>query len=102
MDNYETFFNIITIPKGKEDETIDIWTQISNFMEKSEGCISTKLHRNRRDPNLLINYAKFRNMDDFMALTTAEEFKSLSQQLTDLGVERVAGVYDVLHSFDEA
>ena len=70
-------------------------------MENSEGCLSTKLHRNRRDPRMLINYAKFRSMDDFMALTQTDRFQTLSQKLTVLGVERVAGTYDVVHSFGE-
>ena len=74
---------------------------ISDYMENSEGCLSTKLHRNRRDPRMLINYAKFRSMDDFMALTQTDRFQTLSQKLTVLGVERVAGTYDVVHSFGE-
>ena len=100
-NTYETFFNIIRVPAGKEEETLAAWQAISDYMEAAPGCIATKLHRNRQDPHRLINYARFTDMPAFMQLTQDSEFTRLSQVLTDLGVEREAGVFDVLSSFGE-
>lgn len=101
MNEYETFFNIITLPEENQDEAISVWRAISDLLEKSDGCLSTKLHRNRQNQRLLINYAKFKSMDAFKALSATPEFEELSNRLTELGVERTAGTYDVLHSFGE-
>lgn len=99
MDDAVTFFNIIRVPDGKAGKTLAAWRAISDLMERSEGCLSTKLHQNRQTPSLLINYARFSDTESFFRLSQTTAFLELSQRLTDLGVEREAGVYDVLHSF---
>jgi quinol monooxygenase YgiN len=104
MSTPVTFFNIIRVPEGKESETLAVWKEISDLMEASSSCLSTKLHRNRRNPHLLINYAQFTSTEAFIELSKIEQFRVLSKLLTDLGVEREAGVYDVISTFtkDEA
>ena len=39
--------------------------------------------------------------ETFLASVKSKEFEALSQKLTDLGVERIAGLYDAVHSFGE-
>ncbi len=101
MNQPVPFFNIIRIPAGKETEVLEVWIKISNYMEASEGCVSTRLHRNLKTPSLLINNACFTSMEAFVELTKKDEFQALSQQLSDLGVEREAGVYEVVHAFEQ-
>lgn len=101
MNNSIPFFNIIRLPEGKETEVLEVWKKISDFMEASEGCISTRLHRNLDNPRLLINNAHFADVASFVNLTNQPEFLELSAQLTELGVEREAGIYEVIHTFSK-
>ncbi len=99
MSEPVTFFNIIRIPEDKTEEAFAVWKQISDFMEASDGCLSTKLHRSRRDPTRFINYAIHPSEEAFVELSKSEGFQSLSKQLIALGVEREASLYDIAHAF---
>jgi hypothetical protein len=48
---------------------------------------------------MLINCDKYTSAGFFMASVKSEEFAALSAKLTGLGVERIAGLYDVTESF---
>jgi len=50
---------------------------------------------------MLINFGRFDSEEDFLASAGSEEFKALSQKLTDLGVERIAGLYEVVQKFGD-
>lgn len=100
MSEPVTFFNIIRIPQDKTAEAFAVWKQISDLMEASDGCISTKLHRSQRDSTRYINYAIHPSEQAFIQVSKAPEFQQLSKQLVDLGVEREASLYDVVHAFD--
>lgn len=102
MENAVPFFNVIHIPKETESEALEVWRKISDMMEKSDGCLSTCLHRNLKKPGMYINYAVHPSLDDFLELSKSEEFQALSQKLIDLGVKREAGVYEVVHSFSKS
>ncbi len=102
MESYETFFNIIRAPEGKEEEVLKAWKAISDLMEALPGCLSTKLHRSRNKPRLFINYARFSSEEAFLASVRSEDFQKLSKVLSELGVEREAGLYDVVHSFGQS
>jgi quinol monooxygenase YgiN len=95
----EIFINIITVPEGREEETLEAWRAISDLMEASEHCLSTKLHQHRKNPRLLVNYAIHPSMEAFLEISRSPEFIALSARLTELGVERVPGVYDIIHGF---
>lgn len=101
MSEPVTFFNIIRIPENKTREAFLVWKQISDFMESSDDCVSTKLHQSRRDPTRYINYAIHPSEEAFARASQSEEFQRLSKQLIELGVEREASLYDVVHSFEE-
>ncbi len=48
---------------------------------------------------MLINHGRYADVEAFMAAVQSPEFQALSQKLTDLGVERTAGLYDTVRSF---
>ena len=58
-----------------------------------------KLYRNQRNPKMLTNKGRYETVESFMACVKISEFEKLSPVLTDLGVERVAGLYDVVQDF---
>ena len=70
-------------------------------METQDGFLGSTLYRNRRDARMLINHGRYSSVESFLATAGSAEFKALSQKLTDLGVERIAGLYDVVKSFAE-
>ncbi|SIO15833.1 Antibiotic biosynthesis monooxygenase [Parasphingorhabdus marina DSM 22363] len=94
-----TFFNIITLPEGDDTEALKAWAAVGDWMEQQPGFLGSTLYRNRRQPNTLINKGRYETEDSFMASVKNPEFQRLSQVLTDLGVERLAGLYDEIKSF---
>jgi quinol monooxygenase YgiN len=48
---------------------------------------------------MLINQGRYTTQEAFLASVQNPEFQRLSQKLTDLGVERTAGLYDSVQSF---
>jgi quinol monooxygenase YgiN len=101
MTGHHTFFNVITFPEGKEDEAFAAWEAIGEFMETQQGFLGSTLYRNRRNPRMLINFGRYSTEEAFLASVQNERFQALSQQLTDLGVDRIAGLYDEVRSFGE-
>lgn len=99
MSEHHTFFNVITFPEGNDEEAFAAWVAIGEYMETQKGFIGSTLFRNRRDPKMLINQGWYTTQEDFMASVQSEQFQALSQKLTDLGVERIAGLYDEVRSF---
>lgn len=99
MSKHHTFFNVITVPQGKEEETLAAWRAVGVFMEQQEGFLGSMLYRNMRESNILINHGRYSNVESFMACVKSPEFQRLSQVLTDLGVERIAGLYEQVHAF---
>ena len=96
-----TFFNVITFPDGDESAAFKAWQAVGNFMTGQPGFLGSTLYRNRRNPKMLINKGRYESEESFMACVKNEEFQRLSQVLTDLGVERVAGLYDEMEVFGE-
>lgn len=96
-----TFFNVITFPEGNDTAAFKAWQAIGNFMMKQPGFIGSTLYKNRRNPKMLINKGRYESQEAFLACVQNPEFQQLSQVLTDLGVERTAGLYDEVESFGE-
>ncbi len=96
-----TFFNVITFPDGDETDALQAWREIGKFMENQTGFLGSTLYRNRRNTKMLINKGRYDSQESFMACVQNEEFQRLSQVLTDLGVERVAGLYDEVEEFGD-
>jgi quinol monooxygenase YgiN len=101
MTTIHTFFNVITFPEDKVDEAFAAWQAIGEYMEKQEGFLGSMLYRNRRNPLMLINHGRYTTEEAFLASVQNQEFQALSQKLTDLGVERAAGLYDEVQSFGQ-
>ncbi len=74
MSEYQTFFNVITLPEGREDEALEAWKAVGRFMEGQEGFVGSTLYRNHRDPRMLINLGKYTSTDSFIASIRSEEF----------------------------
>ena len=96
---HHTFFNMITFPEGNDETAYKAWQAIGRFMERQPGFVGSTLYRNRRDPKLLINKGLYESEDSFMACVKSSEFQRLSDELTKLGVKRIAGLYDEVESF---
>ena len=95
----QTFFNVITFPEGDENAAYEAWQAIGKFMTEQPGFLGSTLYRNRRNPKMLINKGRYDSQEAFMACVQNETFQRLSQVLNDLGVERVAGLYDEVEEF---
>ncbi len=96
-----TFFNLITLPEGKEEESFLAWQAVGRFMEGQPGFIGSTLYRDRRAPRMLINHGAYTDVESFVRVLRSPEFETLSQKLTDLGVLRDAGLYDEVESFGD-
>ena len=94
-----TFFNVITLPSGDESPALEAWADVGTWMEQQPGFLGSTLYRNRQNPKMLINKGRYETEEAFLASVRNPEFQALSQKLTDLGVERVAGLYDNLRNF---
>ena len=97
--SHYTFFNVITFPDDKEEEAFKAWQAIGLFMTKQSGFIGSTLYRNQNNHRMLINKGRYESKESFLASIQNTEFQRLSQVLTDLGVERNAGLYDEVESF---
>jgi heme-degrading monooxygenase HmoA len=96
-----TFFNVITLPEGDDEPALQAWAKIGEWMEKQPGFLGSTLYRNRMNPKMLINKGRYESEDAFMASVRNPEFAPLSQVLDDLGVERVAGLYENVRDFGD-
>jgi heme-degrading monooxygenase HmoA len=94
-----TFFNVITLPEGDDAPALEAWAAVGVWMERQPGFLGSTLYRNRQNPNMLINKGRYESEDAFMASVRNPEFQALSQKLTDLGVDRIAGLYDTVRDF---
>ncbi|QUS57116.1 antibiotic biosynthesis monooxygenase family protein [Pseudovibrio brasiliensis] len=94
-----TFFNVITLPDNDETLALEAWAAVGTWMEQQPGFLGSTLYRNRMNPKILINKGRYESEEAFLAAASSPEFKSLSQKLTDLGVKRIAGLYDTLREF---
>ncbi len=83
------------------EESIEAWRAVGNYMETQEGFLGSMLYRNRRNARMLINHGRYTSEEAFLKSAGSEEFKALSQRLTELGVERNAGLYDAVHAFGD-
>lgn len=93
------FFNVITLPEGDDAPALEAWAAVGVWMEQQPGFLGSTLYRNRQNPKILINKGRYESEEAFMASVRNPEFQALSQKLTDLGVERVAGLYDTVRDF---
>ena len=96
-----TFFNVITFPDGDDNAAFEAWQMIGKFMEKQPGFIGSTLYKNCRNPKMLINKGRYDSQEAFMACVQNAEFQRLSEVLTELGVERNAGLYDEVEEFGQ-
>lgn len=94
-----TFFNVIHLPDGDDNAALEAWAAVGEWMQRQSGFIGSTLYRNRMDPKMLINKGRYESEEAFMASVRSSDFQALSQKLTDLGVERVAGLYDNVRDF---
>ncbi len=94
-----TFFNVITLPEGDDGPALEAWAAVGVWMEQQAGFLGSTLYRNQQNPKMLINKGRYESQEAFMASVRNPEFQALSQKLTDLGVERVAGLYDTVRDF---
>ncbi len=96
-----TFFNVITFPDGDDKAAFEAWQAIGKFMTQQPGFLGSTLYSNRRNAKMLINRGRYESSEAFMKCVQNPEFQQLSQVLTDLGVERTAGLYDEVEQFGE-
>lgn len=96
-----TFFNYITLPDGDDSPALEAWAAVGVWMEKQPGFLGSTLYRNRTNPKILINKGRYESEEAFLASVHNLEFQNLSQKLTDLGVERVASLYDSVRDFGQ-
>ena len=93
------FFNVIRLPDGDDGAALEAWAAVGEWMQDQDGFLGSTLYRNRMDQKMLINKGRYETEEAFMASVRNPDFQALSQRLTDLGVERVAGLYDNVRDF---
>ena len=94
-----TFFNVIHLPDGDDSAALQAWAAVGEWMQEQSGFIGSTLYRNRMNSKMLINKGRYESEEAFMASVRNPEFQALSQKLTDLGIEREAGLYDIVREF---
>ncbi len=89
----------MSLPEDRVEEALEAWRAVGRYMETQDGFLGSMLYRNRRDPLMLINHGRYTSVEAFLKSVKSDEFQALSQRLTDLGVERVVGLYDEVQAF---
>ncbi|MEM7017091.1 MAG: antibiotic biosynthesis monooxygenase family protein [Pseudomonadota bacterium] len=85
-DDVVILINPFVVPSGKLDETISMWEQARDYLQKQPGYISTALHQSVADDAhyRLINVAKWSSIELYQAAT--------KKMRTEAGLPRIEGV----------
>ena len=71
--------NPFEVPKGKEDEALQMWKRAADFLRRQPGFISTKLHKTI-EPNArfhLVNIAEWETVAHFQSAINNIEFQKI-------------------------
>lgn len=92
-----TLINAFEVPRGKEQEALEFWERVAEFMKKQPGYISTRLHRAIVPWARfhLINIAEWQSAEDFQAVIGSEEFKELTVPYNEV-FPHYPGLYEVI------
>ena len=94
-----TLLNPFEVPKGKEEEALELWERAAEVMRKSPGFISTRLHR-AISPDArfhLINLAEWETPEHFMAAIESAEFKEATAGSME-SFPHFPGLYEVVRT----
>lgn len=85
-DEAITLINPFEVPADKLDETITMWEQARDFLQKQPGYLSTALHQSISDDAhfRLINIAQWESVEAFMAAT--------KKMQAEAGLPRIEGL----------
>ena len=72
--------NAFEVPAGKEQEAMEFWERVAEYMRKQPGFISTKLHKAIVPWARfhLINIAEWQSAEQFEAVIRSDAFKELT------------------------
>lgn len=76
-----TFVNQFAVPEGRDEEFLDLWTQVNAYLAPKAGYVDHALHRSL-DPGAshrYVNLAHWDSVDDWRAAHD-EGFRGLVQQ----------------------
>ncbi|WP_313949410.1 antibiotic biosynthesis monooxygenase family protein [Leptolyngbya sp. FACHB-261] len=90
--------NTFSIPQGKEEEFVKMWTEALEFIKNEPGFIDAKLHRSL-DPNAqfqFINVAHWETRDAWQAAFDKLQPQELTKQVS---FEQIPALYEVAVHF---
>ena len=74
-----TLINPFEVPKGKEEECLEMWKEAAEYLKNQPGFINTKLHQSIIDDAKFkyINVAEWETPESFFKAVDTDEFKKI-------------------------
>ena len=75
-----TLINPFEVPKGKEEECLEMWKEAAEYLKNQPGFINTKLHQSIIDDAKFkyINVAEWETPESFFKAVDTDEFKKIT------------------------
>ncbi len=88
--------NPLEVPESRDDEFIESWKAVRDFVSRRKGFVSTALHRslNPKARFRFVNVALWETSEDFRAAIGSEEFRELRK---DFPFRAYRELYEVIH-----
>ena len=88
--------NPLEVPEGRDDEFIESWKAVRDFVSRRKGFVSTALHRslNPKARFRFVNVALWDTSEDFRAAIGSEEFRELRKDFPFCAYREL---YEVIH-----
>ncbi len=88
--------NPFEVPEDRDDEFVESWKALRDFVSRRKGFVSTALHRslNPKARFRFINVALWETPEDFQAAIGSEEFRELRK---DFPFPAYRELYEIVH-----
>jgi heme oxygenase (mycobilin-producing) len=89
--------NVFSVPRGKEDEFVAWWKEVSEGMKKQPGFLDARLHRSLKpdDRFQFINVAHWASPEAHRKARETVSTPPVKLRLAELGVEMTPALYTV-------
>jgi heme-degrading monooxygenase HmoA len=91
-----TQITTVKLPRGKQDEVLDLMTERARFMSTQPGFVSVALHRSK-DGSHIVNYIQWHDADTLEAAHRSPEFRKKWPRFGEIAEEIEPYLYDVVH-----
>jgi len=91
--------NPFEVPKGNEEQALEMWDTFAEYFHRQPGFVSAKLHR-AIDPDArfhMVTVAEWESPNQFVAALKTPELQKIAEAATDHS-PNFPGLYEVIRS----